>query len=260
MYNIIYYSSMKIRRKYKRWCFYLLNYQLIDNIVIKEMDNIKIIELKESIFEDNDKDAFELNQELTKNKTFLVNVMSSPGSGKTTLLKALLTLLKDKYKFGVMEADIDGDVDAYEIAKVGVKSIQLHTGGMCHLDADMTRQGLKEIDYQDFDCVFLENIGNLVCPVEFKTGSHLDLVILSIPEGDDKPVKYPLMFESVDLVIINKIDTIEYFDFDIPKCMEYVKKINPKCVFLSVSAVTGEGMDSLKEYFDKKLEKFIYGK
>lgn len=224
------------------------------------MENIKIIELKESIYEDNDKDASLLNSELKASHTFLVNVMSSPGSGKTTLLKSLLNKLKDKYKLGVMEADIDGDVDAYEIAKIGVKSIQLHTGGMCHLDADMTRQGLKEIDYKNLDCVFLENIGNLVCPVEFKTGANLDLVILSIPEGDDKPIKYPLMFKSVDLVIFNKIDTIDYFDFDIDRCKKYIKEINPNCDIFSVSALSGEGIDQLADYFNAKLEKYIYGK
>ncbi len=222
------------------------------------MQPIKIIELKESIFEDNNKDALLLNKDLLVNKTFLVNVMSSPGSGKTTLLKALLTELKNKYKLGVMEADIDGDVDAYEIQKIGVKSIQLHTGGMCHLDADMTRQGLKEIDYKNLDCVFLENIGNLVCPIEFATGANLNLVILSIPEGDDKPLKYPLMFKSVDLVIFNKIDTINYFDFDIEKCKKIIKEMNPNCDIFSVSALTGEGIKSLSEYFNKILEEYIH--
>lgn len=223
------------------------------------MEPIKIIELKESIFEDNNKDALLLNKDLKDNKTYLVNVMSSPGSGKTTLLKALLNELKSKYKLGVMEADIDGDVDAYEIQKIGVKSIQLHTGGMCHLDADMTRQGLKEIGYKDLDCVFLENIGNLVCPIEFATGSNLNLVILSIPEGDDKPLKYPLMFKSVDLVIFNKIDTIDYFDFDIEKCKKIIKEMNPNCDIFSVSALTGEGIKSLSDYFNNKLENYIHG-
>lgn len=223
------------------------------------MEPIKIIELKESIFEDNNKDASLLNDDLAKNKTFLVNVMSSPGSGKTTFLKALLNKLKSKYKLGVMEADIDGDVDAYEIAKIGVKSIQLHTGGMCHLDADMTRQGLKEIGYKDLDCVFLENIGNLVCPIEFNTGANVNLVILSIPEGDDKPLKYPLMFKSVNLVIFNKIDTIEYFDFDIEKCKKYIKEINPDCAIFALSSLTGEGVDEIAQYFDKKLEAYIHG-
>ena len=223
------------------------------------MEPIKIIELKESVFEDNNNDALLLNKDLLTNKTYLVNVMSSPGSGKTTLLKALLTELKSKYMLGVMEADIDGDVDAYEIQKIGVKSIQLHTGGMCHLDADMTRQGLKEIDYKDLDCVFLENIGNLVCPIEFATGANLNLVILSIPEGDDKPLKYPQMFKSVDLVIFNKIDTINYFDFDIEKCKKYIKEINPNCDIFSVSAMTGEGIKPLSEYFVKILEEYIHG-
>mgnify|MGYP005762318449 CR=1 FL=1 len=213
------------------------------------MDNVKVIEIKKSIFDANDKDANNLKEELKKKKTFLLNVMSSPGSGKTTTLIGLINLLKNKYKIAVMEADIDSDVDAKKIIeKTGVEAIQLHTGGMCHLDAEMTRQGLNEINLEKFDLVILENVGNLVCPAEFDTGACKNIMILSIPEGDDKPLKYPLMFSICDLVIINKIDVLPYFDFDVDKCKEYIKSRNKKAKVILISAKTGEGIDELSSY------------
>jgi hydrogenase nickel incorporation protein HypB len=178
------------------------------------MENFKVIEIKRSVFENNDREADKLREELKKNRTFLLNLMSSPGSGKTTTLKATVAKLKDKINIGIMEADIDSDVDARTMSEAGVKSIQLHTGGMCHLDAGMTKQGLEEFNANDFDLVVLENVGNLVCPAEFDTGASKNAMILSVPEGDDKPLKYPLMFTVSDVVLINKIDTKSVFDFD----------------------------------------------
>ncbi len=210
------------------------------------MENVKIIELKQSVFGDNDNKADLLRKELKKKKTFLLNVMSSPGSGKTTTLTALINAIKKDYKIGVMEADIDGDIDASDIIKnTGVKAIQLHTGGMCHLDAYMTEDGLKGIENEHFDLIFLENVGNLVCPAEFDTGSSKNLVILSVPEGDDKALKYPLMFEKADVVIINKIDVKDYFDFDFKLCEEYIRMRNKNCEIIKISAKTKEGLDSL---------------
>lgn len=208
---------------------------------------MKIVELKESILEDNDADAKALRDELSSKGVYFVNVMSSPGSGKTTTLLRTIENLKDKVKIGVMEADIDSDVDALTIANSGVKSIQLHTGGMCHLDADMSRQGLKELPADGLDLVFLENIGNLVCPAEFDTGAHLNMCILSVPEGEDKPLKYPLMFETSDVVIINKIDALEVFDFSVERVTEFIKRQNPNAVIFPISAKTGEGV---KEWCD----------
>lgn len=208
---------------------------------------MKIVELKESILEDNDADAKALRDELSSKGVYFVNVMSSPGSGKTTTLLRTIENLKDKVKIGVMEADIDSDVDALTIANSGVKSIQLHTGGMCHLDADMSRQGLKELPADGLDLVFLENIGNLVCPAEFDTGAHLSMCILSVPEGEDKPLKYPLMFETSDVVIINKIDALEVFDFSVERVTEFIKRQNPNAVIFPISAKTGEGV---KEWCD----------
>ena len=209
------------------------------------MENVKIIELKQSVFEDNDNKADLLRKELKKKKTFLLNVMSSPGSGKTTTLTALINAIKKDYKIGVMEADIDGDIDASDIIKnTGVKAIQLHTGGMCHLDAYMTEDGLKGIENEHFDLIFLENVGNLVCPAEFDTGSSKNLVILSVPEGDDKALKYPLMFEKADVVIINKIDVKDYFDFDCKLCEEDIRMRNKNCEIIKISAKTKEGLDS----------------
>lgn len=202
----------------------------------------KIIEVKESVFADNDREAARLRTQLKQDRTFLLNLMSSPGSGKTTTLLRTLEALKDELRIGVMEADIDSDVDAKTIADAGVKSIQLHTGGMCHLDASMTEQGLKEIGTKDLDLVVLENVGNLVCPAEFDTGSVKNAMILSVPEGDDKPLKYPLMFSICDVLLINKIDVMPYFDFDLEACKKYVRKLNPNMKIIPISARTGEGI------------------
>lgn len=202
----------------------------------------KIIEVKESVFADNDREAARLRVQLKQDRTFLLNLMSSPGSGKTTTLLRTLEALKDELRIGVMEADIDSDVDAKTIADAGIKSIQLHTGGMCHLDASMTEQGLKEIGTKDLDLVVLENVGNLVCPAEFDTGSVKNAMILSVPEGDDKPLKYPLMFSICDVLLINKIDVMPYFDFDLDACKKYVRKLNPNMKIIPISARTGEGI------------------
>ena len=218
------------------------------------MDKIRIIEVKESVFSDNNKDADKLRGELKEQKTFLLNLMSSPGSGKTTFLKGIASRLKDKIKMGVMEADIDSDVDAMAMASCGVRSIQLHTGGMCHLDASMTRQGLEEFGTKDLDLVVLENVGNLVCPAEFDTGSVKNAVILSIPEGHDKPLKYPLMFQVAHALIINKIDVLPYFDFDIEKVKEYALMRNPNLKIFLVSAKTGEGMDEVASWLEEEVK------
>ena len=209
---------------------------------------MKIIEVKQSVFADNNKDADLLREQLKAGRTFLVNLMSSPGSGKTTLLTALAGKLRDKVRLGVMEADIDSAVDAETMAGVGVKTIQIHTGGMCHLDADMTRQGLAELDCSDLDLVVLENVGNLVCPAEFDTGAVKNITILSVPEGHDKPLKYPLMYEVCDLLIVSKTDVMAYFDFDRDKVVEYAKMRNPNIEVLFVSAKTGEGVDAVAEW------------
>ena len=216
---------------------------------ICDMDPIKVIEIKKSVFEDNDRDADRLRAELKENNIFLLNLMSSPGSGKTSTLIRTINLLKDKLKIAVMEADIDSDVDAVKIREAtGVETIQLHTGGMCHLDAEMTRQGLENLPSGAVDLAILENVGNLVCPAEFDTGSCRNAMILSVPEGDDKPLKYPLMFSVCDLVLINKIDVLPYVDFDMDKCREYIRMRNPKALVLPVSARTGEGMDSFAQW------------
>lgn len=219
----------------------------------KIMQEFKTIEIKRSVFEDNDKEANKVRDELKENKTFLLNLMSAPGSGKTTTLKATLLRLKDKYNIGVMEADIDSDVDARAIADTGVKSIQLHTGGMCHLDAGMTKQGLDNFNASDFDFIVLENVGNLVCPAEFDTGSSKNAMILSVPEGDDKPLKYPLMFTVSDAVLINKIDTKSVFDFDDKAVVERIKKLNPNCEIFFISAKTGEGIDAWCNWLEKQI-------
>ena len=213
------------------------------------MDEIKIIEIKKSVFEDNEKDADALRHELKGRGVFLLNLMSAPGSGKTTTLIQTINRLKDKIRVAVMEADIDGDVDAIKIKEAtGVPSIQLHTGGMCHLDAEMTRQGLDNIELRDVDLVILENVGNLVCPAEFDTGSCANAMILSVPEGDDKPLKYPLMFSVCDLVLINKTDVMPYFDFDMERCREHIRQRNPKAQVIPISAKTGEGVEAFADW------------
>jgi hydrogenase nickel incorporation protein HypB len=207
------------------------------------MDTYKIIEIKESIFEDNNQRANLLRDELKNERTFLLNLMSSPGSGKTTTLVRTIEALKDEMAIGIMEADIDSDVDAKTISKTGAKVIQLHTGGMCHLDAEMTRQGLEGLGTQGIDLAILENVGNLVCPAEFDTGASKNAMILSVPEGDDKPLKYPLMFSIVDVVLVNKIDAMEFFDFNLDVLKERVAKLNPRIKVIPISAKTGEGID-----------------
>ena len=212
------------------------------------MEEIRIIEVKQSVFEDNNKDAEELRKKLKEEKTFLLNLMSSPGSGKTTTLKALAKELFGKLRWAVMEADIDSAVDAEAMVSAGVPSIQIHTGGMCHLDADMTRQGLSQLDTENFDLVVLENVGNLVCPAEFDTGASKNMTILSVPEGHDKPLKYPLMYETCDLLVINKTDVMDYFDFDKEKVVEYARMRNPEIEILYISAKTGEGIPALADW------------
>lgn len=218
------------------------------------MDPYKIIEIKESIFEDNDQRADLLRSELKEDKTFLLNLMSSPGSGKTTTLIETIKALKDEISIAIMEADIDSDVDAKAISQTGTKVIQLHTGGMCHLDAEMTRQGLNALDTKDVDLAILENVGNLVCPAEFDTGASKNAMILSVPEGDDKPLKYPLMFSIVDVLLINKIDALDFFDFDLDAVKERVFKINPKIQVIPISAKTGEGIEMWADWLRKEVK------
>ncbi len=208
------------------------------------MAEIRIIEVKESVFANNDARAQLLREELKQNKTFLLNLMSSPGSGKTTTLMRTIERLKDRIRIGVMEADIDSSVDAHTISTTGVKTVQLHTGGMCHLDAEMTRQGLEELGTDDLDLAILENVGNLVCPAEFDTGAVKNVMILSVPEGHDKPLKYPLIFTVCDVLIINKIDVLPYFDFDMEKVTEYARMRNPNLKIFPICAKTGEGVDA----------------
>ena len=217
------------------------------------MNDYKVIEIKRSVFESNDREGDKVRQQLKADRTFLLNLMSSPGSGKTTTLKQTIAALKDEYKIGVMEADIDSDVDAKTIAETGAKSIQLHTGGMCHLDAGMTKQGLDSFGANEFDFVVLENVGNLVCPAEFDTGASKNAMILSVPEGDDKPLKYPLMFTVSDCVLINKIDTKSVFDFDDEAVVERIKKLNPNCEIFFISAKTGEGIDAWTNWLRKEI-------
>lgn len=207
------------------------------------MDRYKIIEVKESVFANNDREAERVRKQLKEDKTFLLNLMSSPGSGKTTTLRRTIETLRDDLRIGVMEADIDSDVDAKAIADTGARAIQLHTGGMCHLDAAMTEQGLRELGTDDLDLVVLENVGNLVCPAEFDTGAVKNAMILSVPEGDDKPLKYPLMFSICDVLLVNKIDVAPYFNFDLDKCIERVKKLNPNIQVFPISALKGEGIE-----------------
>lgn len=217
------------------------------------MDKVRIIEVKQSVFASNDERADLLRKELKEKGIFLLNLMSSPGSGKTTTLIKTIEILKDKMKIAVMEADIDSDVDSVTIAKTGVKAVQLHTGGMCHLDADMTRQGLESLEENAIDLAILENVGNLVCPAEFDTGACKNAMILSVPEGDDKPLKYPLMFSVCDIVLINKIDVAEFFDFDMDRCISNIKMRNKDAVIIPISAKTGEGIEEFTQWLAREV-------
>lgn len=217
------------------------------------MDKVRIIEVKQSVFQNNNERADLLRSELKKKKTYLLNVMSSPGSGKTTTLVRAINLLKDEFKIAVMEADIDSDKDAKTVVReTGVDSIQIHTGGMCHLDAEMTRQGIENLE-KDYDLIILENVGNLVCPAEFDTGSCKSINILSVPEGDDKPLKYPLMYQVCSLVLINKIDVLPYFDFDLEKAKEYIARRNPDCKVIPISAKNGDGVDQFASWLKAEI-------
>ena len=220
------------------------------------LETVRILEVKQSVFANNDVQAGKLRQELKEKGIYLLNLMSSPGSGKTTTLTRLIAALQDDLKIGVMEADIDSDVDAKTIAATGAKAIQLHTGGMCHLDAAMTRQGLEGLGSNDADLVILENVGNLVCPAEFDTGAVANMAILSVPEGHDKPLKYPLMFQVCDTVLINKIDVAPYFDFDFEKCREYIHMRNPKAKIFPISAKTGEGVEAVAAFLKEEVVKW----
>ena len=218
------------------------------------MGDFRVLEIKQSVFADNEKRATQLRKELKEKKVFLLNLMSSPGSGKTTTLSRTIDQLKNELKIGVMEADIDSDVDAETISRLGVKAIQLHTGGMCHLDADMTRQGLEGLECGELDFVVLENVGNLVCPAEFDTGAVKNAMILSVPEGDDKPLKYPLMFSICDVVLINKIDVLPYFDFDMEQCRKYILKRNPNAIIIPICARTGEGTEAWADWLREEVK------
>lgn len=217
------------------------------------MESFKILEIRQSVFASNDQEAAQLRAELKEKGVFLLNLMSSPGSGKTTTLTRTIAALKGEFKIGVMEADIDSDVDARAIAAAGAKSIQLHTGGMCHLDAGMTRQGLDGLGLDDVELAILENVGNLVCPAEFDTGAAKNAMILSVPEGHDKPLKYPLMFQVCDVVLVNKIDVLPYFNFDLAKCTEYVRMRNPKAQVIPICAATGVGMDAWYDWLRREV-------
>ena len=217
------------------------------------MDKVKVIEVRESVFANNDREADRVREKLKAKKTCLINLMSSPGAGKTTTLRRLIGDLSTEISIGVMEADIDSTVDAEAIAETGAKAIQIHTGGMCHLDAGMTEQGLDEIGYEDFDMLVLENVGNLVCPAEFDTGAAFNMSILSVPEGHDKPLKYPLMYEVCKALVVNKVDVLPYFDFDMKKLMEYATRRNPSIKIFPVSAKTGEGFEELEAWLKSEV-------
>ena len=220
------------------------------------MDEFKILEIKQGVFENNDRQAAELRQELRAGKTFLLNLMASPGSGKTTTVIRTIEALRDELRIGVMEADIDSDVDARTVQATGAKVIQLHTGGMCHLDAEMTRQGLAGLETAGLDLIILENVGNLVCPAEFDTGSSKSAMILSVPEGDDKPLKYPLMFSIVDVVLINKIDAMDFFNFDLAAARERIARLNPKAQVIPISAKTGQGIDAWADWLRTQVKEW----
>jgi len=220
----------------------------------KIMTEFKILEIKQSVFANNNRQADLLRETLKKEEVFLLNLMSSPGSGKTTTLTQTINQLKNEFRIGVMEADIDSDVDAKTISKTGAKVIQLHTGGMCHLDADMTKQGLEGLGVNELDLIILENVGNLVCPAEFDTGASKNAMILSVPEGDDKPLKYPLMFTICDVLLINKIDVLSVFDFDMEICKERVLKLNPKIKIIPISARTGEGIEEFADWLRSEVK------
>ena len=217
------------------------------------MEKVKVIEVRESVFANNDREADRVREKLKSKKTCLINLMSSPGAGKTTTLRRLIGDLSNEISIGVMEADIDSTVDAEAIAETGAKAIQIHTGGMCHLDAGMTEQGLDEIGYEDFDMLVLENVGNLVCPAEFDTGAAFNMSILSVPEGHDKPLKYPLMYEVCKALVVNKVDVLPYFDFDMEKLMEYATRRNPSIKIFPVSAKTGEGFEELEAWLKSEV-------
>lgn len=218
---------------------------------------MRIIELNQSVTASNDKDAENLRKEMHDAHILLLNLMSSPGSGKTTLLSCIITDMKNNVRIGVMEADIASDVDALKIEALGAKALQAHTDGMCHMDAGMTRRAYEALDTKELDMIFLENVGNLICPAEFDTGAAINMMILSVPEGDDKPLKYPLMFEKSDVLVVTKMDTLDYFDFDLAKVRERVKALNPAIKIFPVSAKTGEGMQALEDYLQESLNKWI---
>ncbi len=216
------------------------------------METFKVLEIKKGIFENNDRQADLLREDLKNEKTFLLNLMSSPGSGKTTTVLKTIDMLRDRFRFGIMEADIDSDVDARKVAEVGIPVVQVHTGGMCHLDAEMTRQGLAALSTKDMDIVILENVGNIVCPAEFDTGATKNAMILSVPEGDDKPLKYPLMFSIVDVLLVNKMDTIGMFDFNLEDVVKRANAINPEILVIPISAKTGDGMEPWIDWLTKQ--------
>ena len=220
------------------------------------MDQVTVIEIQKSVLENNDQEAEKLRQKLWKEKTFLLNLMSSPGAGKTSCILRMLELLKAEMQIGVLEADIDSSVDAEKVAKSGVEAVQLHTGGMCHLDAAMTQQGLRQLDTKQLDLIILENVGNLVCPAEFDTGASKNAMILSVPEGDDKPLKYPLMFSMVDMVLINKMDCLDYFEFDVQAVKERIHTLNPRAVVWEVSARTGAGFNRVADWLRENVKQW----
>ena len=220
------------------------------------MAEVRVIKLNESVYSQNDNQAEETRRMLNDKKVFFVNIMSSPGSGKTTMLSRLINMIKDDVRIGEMDVDIESDIDARRVADAtGVKTMQIHNGGLCHIDATMTADAIRE--YGVDDILFLENIGNLVCPAEFDTGAHRNIMILSVPEGDDKPLKYPLMFSVCDVILVNKIDTLEAFDFDMQKFMKYVKELNPNAIIMPISAKTGEGMDRLVEWIESERSRYL---